>query len=186
MNNCDTWFIFATGPSFLRQDAEKVRWCKTVAVNNAVFFAPWADILYACDAKWWNCYGKSLGFFKGQRYSFQRVPGTERFYRQQGFPGLAGNSGNQAIQLVASMGAKRIGLLGFDHQHTGGKKHCHADHPKRLGNAGSVAAWSGLMEQTAKVLKRKGVEVINCSRETAITCLPRMTVDEFNDHYRNT
>jgi hypothetical protein len=186
MSSSETWFIFATGPSFRREDAEKVRWCKTVAVNNAVFYTPWADILYACDAKWWMCYGAKLGFFKGKRYSFQRVTRVERFYRQKGFPSIAGNSGNQAIQLLASFGVKRIGLLGFDHRHSEGKRHCHADHPKRLGNAGSVDAWPGLMEQTERVLKKQGIEVINCSRETAIKCFPRMTVDEFNEHYRNT
>lgn len=182
----DWCFIFAQGPSFLREDAEKLKWGFTIGINNAVFYCPWIDILYACDEKWWRVYGKKIPkSFEGRRFSYQRVPGCERFYRQKHFPSMGGNGGQQGIQLAVAEGFKKIALLGFDHQHTGGKKHCHRDHPRPLGNAGSVMNWPSVMEQTAKVLKRYKVEVINLSRETAIECFPRMGVDEFVSRYRN-
>lgn len=183
--NEDWWFIFAPGPSFLRVDAEKLQWGKTIAVNNAVFYCPWADYLYACDEKWWRVYESKVKFFKGRRFSYQRSVGVERFYRPAHFPTLGGNSGVQAIQLAYSEGGRNIAILGFDHQHTDGKKHCHKDHPKPLGNAGSVERWPEAMDRTYAVLKRKGVTLINLSRETAIESVPRMTVEDFVEQYRN-
>lgn len=188
-NSIDWWAVFATGPSFKRVDAEQLRWCKTVAVNNAVFYCPWVDIQYACDAKWWRFYGKKIPWFGGQKYSYQHHPGCERFYRPGHFPTAGGNGGNQAMQLayVNRDTSRPMGIVitGFDHQHTEGQKHCHGDHPRPLGNAGSVMNWPEAMERTAKVLKRKGVTVINCSRETALTCFPRMSVEEFCEQYRH-
>jgi hypothetical protein len=35
------------------------------------------------------------------------------------------------------------------------------------------------MERTAKDIERMGVEVVNLSRETALTCFPRMTVEQW-------
>lgn len=189
--DAEWWFIFAQGPSFLREDAEKLRpFGKTMGINNAVFYCPWIDVLYACDGKWWREYEKKIPkLFKGEKYSYQRVPGCERFYRQKNFPSMGGNGGQQGIQLAYSKRNPEkemwIGLLGFDHQHTGGKKHCHKDHPRPMGNAGSVMNWPGVMEKTAEVLKRKKVTVINFTRETAIDCFPRMEVDELVSHYRN-
>lgn len=62
-------------------------------------------------------------------------------------------------------------MLGYDCQRTGGKVHWHGDHPKGLGNAGSMPKWP---QQFAKLkAAMAGVEIINCSRETALTCFTR-------------
>jgi len=92
-----------------------------------------------------------------------------------------------AIQYAVDQGAKNIILLGFDQSKTGGKAHFHSDHPKmredgtrtNMANAGGIAAWPRLMNRTALDLKDRGVNVINLSRETALTCFPRMTVERF-------
>lgn len=181
-----TCFIFATGPSFLREDAEQARWCHTIAVNCAVFYTPWADQLYACDLKWWRHYGPMIPWYRGEKWCFQKTPGVEKFHRPRGFGTTLSNSGHQALLMAHSQGHKVIGLLGFDHQHTKGKKHVHGDHPERMGNAAGVDKWVGVMNQTAEVLGKKGITVINCSRDTALTCFPRMTVEEFNAQYRDT
>jgi hypothetical protein len=181
------WAIcIASGPSLTRADCDAVR-AKgyAIAVNCAAFFAPWADELYAADMQFWNYYGPKLQWFKGQRFSRSRVKGVET-WRGKGWPTTGGNSGHQALQKAVSGGYKRIALLGYDHQHTGGQTHFHGDHRRdrqvRLGNAKNVHHWVRKMERTAKDIERMGVEVVNLSRETALTCFPRMTVEQWLDY----
>lgn len=89
-----------------------------------------------------------------------------------------GNSGYQAIHLAATFGAKRIILLGFDMQRTGGKEHWHGKHEGRLPNGTGFPGWIRNMAPLAKDLSRLGVDVVNCSRATALTCFRRATPEE--------
>lgn len=86
------------------------------------------------------------------------------------------NSGAGAISLAAHTGARRIVLVGYDCQLTGGRSHWHGDHPKGLGNAGSLPQWAAQFGSLARRLR--GIEVINCSRETALTCFPRAALED--------
>lgn len=174
------WFIFATGPSFKRDDALQLKGHGiTIAVNNAVFYAPWADYLYAGDEKWWQYHEESISWFKGQRVTHQAFSDNHVFKGCEQFKRFGGNSGHQAIQFAASIGARRIALLGFDQQFTNGQKHCHGDHPDELGNATTIENYPRFMEQTARDLEALDIEVINLTRETALTCFERVSVEDF-------
>ena len=87
-----------------------------------------------------------------------------------------GNSGAACIRLAAMAGARRIVLLGYDCQKTGGKSHWHGDHPWPLGNAGRADRWRERFGRLAVDLTN--VEVINCSRHTALTCWPRAKLED--------
>ena len=88
-----------------------------------------------------------------------------------------GNSGHQAIGLAVLWGASRILLLGFDMAATRGRLHWHADHnDKTLGNPCDFAAWRLRLAQAMPDLRRFGVEVINCSRETQLHCFERRSL----------
>lgn len=112
-----------------------------------------------------------------------RVPGVSE-------PGLSldplrihfgNNSGYQALNLAVLLGAKRILLTGYDMQcGKDGKKHWHGDHPVGFNNpsVGTLKTWCRNFETTLPDLKEAGVEVINCSRETALTCFPRQLLEE--------
>lgn len=82
------------------------------------------------------------------------------------------NSGAQAINLAFLLGAARIVLLGFDMQWTGGKAHFFGEHPPELSN-GNHATFVTDFNQLAKDLEWQGVEVVNCSRQTALHQFPR-------------
>lgn len=111
--------------------------------------------------------------FKGLRVSPMQVQGARWVTFRK-----CRNSGAGAIALAAHFGAQRIGLLGYDCQHTGGEKHWHGDHPKSMqGNAGSVGKWPKQFQQLADELR--SIEIINLSRATALTCWPRGTLEEF-------
>lgn len=87
------------------------------------------------------------------------------------------NSGANAIALAAWHGAKRIILLGYDCQRTGGMAHWHGDHPPSLGNAKSLPSWPEKFRQLIPLLS--GTEVINCSRESALDCFPRGNLEDY-------
>lgn len=88
-----------------------------------------------------------------------------------------GNSGYQAINLAFHTGAKRIVLLGFDMQRTDGKAHWFGNHPGNMQVPSPYADWLHKFEQLAADLKVQGVEVLNCTRETALTCFERVSLD---------
>jgi hypothetical protein len=124
------------------------------------------------DRVWWNHYGKeALANFGGARYSpLVNIAGARRIHSLG-----SQNSGAGAIVLAVSFGAKRVILLGYDCQHTGGKAHWHSDHPKGLGNAGSVSKWP---KQFADIANRfSKIDIVNCTRQTALQCFKRSELE---------
>jgi len=182
------WIIVGSGPSLRRKDAEALRYAgTTVAINCSIFFVPWAEYLFAADAVWWRYYSPKINWYPGHRVSRSyRGPSIEQ-WRGRTWPRTGGNSGHMAIQYAVDQGAEHIALLGFDQSKTGGRAHFHVDHPKKtqdgartnMANAGGVAAWPRLMAKTAIDLHQRGIEVVNLSRQTALSCFPRLTVDQF-------
>ncbi len=176
------------GPSFQRADADLFRGKVTaVTVNCGVFFVPWAHHQFAADSVWWRHYGPKIEWYKGKRISRTHRAANMEMWRGKGWARTGGNSGHMAIQYTADQGAKNIILLGFDQQKTAGKAHCHADHPKmnddgkrtNMANAGGIASWPRLMTRTSMDLNKRGVNVINLSRITALRCFSRMTPEKF-------
>lgn len=175
----------ASGPSLTQEDVERVKaWRQAeegravIAVNTTFKVAPWADALYAMDQKWWLTYLPETVHFEGVRYTNaslrHRAPGVHKVPRPFEHHG---NSGAGAISLAHKGGASRIILLGYDCQRgPNGEAHHHGDHPKGLGNAGSIDKWPGQFAAVARRLA--GVEIINCSRRTALTCFPRADLEE--------
>lgn len=89
------------------------------------------------------------------------------------------NSGHSAINLCYLLGAHTIYLLGYDMGDDNGKVHWHGDHPAQLNNGqGLYDRWIEDMEPLARDLETEGVQVINCSRRTRLSCFPRATVEE--------
>ena len=172
-----------TGPSLTRADVTRVQGQRVIAINNAYQLAPWADVLYACDAKWWRWHQGAREFL-GRKYTL--APGIREYpeveaLRNTGTTGLetdpsglrtGHNSGFQTIGLAIHLGARRIVLLGYDMQgdHYFGS---HPDGTKPPFNR-CLAAFATLAEPLAQL----GVEVLNCSRTTALNCFPRVSLEE--------
>ena len=87
-----------------------------------------------------------------------------------------GNSGAGCISMAAQGGAARIILLGFDAQHTNGRAHWFGNHPIGLGNAGMTYKWLDKFAELAHDFSH--IEIINASRETALTCFPRARLED--------
>ena len=178
--------VIASGPSLTEEDCEAVRSAglPTFVVNTSFRRALWADMLVAHDAKWWLAYGAEVdATFKGRRFrcgSAPRIVGEKPALWLLQFRAF-GNSGCAAISLAALAGARRVLLLGVDCQRTGGAVHWHGDHPPELSNARLIDKWPPKFAKVAAYASGKGCEVVNCSRETALTCFRRARlVDELN------
>jgi hypothetical protein len=190
----DTAVIIASGPSLKKADVDYVRGkAKVIAINTSFRIAPWAEILYACDAGWWHHYfGEVARLFQGSELWTISIPAYKKYklhyiYGDDKRSGLsktpqqlnAGkNSAHQAIGLAYLFGAKRILLLGCDFQRVAGKVHWHADHPRAMGNGGRFAEWVKDMRPLAQDLRAAGVEVINCSPSSAIDAFPKHPIQE--------
>jgi hypothetical protein len=185
----ETVVCIASGPSLTPEDVEAVRGrARVIVVNTSYQIAPWADVLYAADAKWWKWH-RGAPTFAGRKYSITkesaRWPGVVVLARgaSSGLSHdpsrlcLGANGGYQAINLAVLLGASRIVLLGYDMAiGLDGKEHWHADHPNPTRSPYQTfrAAYPTLVEP----LTAAGVEVINCSRRTALNCFPRAVITD--------
>jgi hypothetical protein len=169
-----------------------------IAINDAYRLAPWADVLYAADANWWKLH-HGVPSFAGDKYMTASptedgkrivIPGVKRLH-PGGYKGLshkadrlnlglAGgcNSGYQAINLAVLFGAKRILLLGYDMQRDAKRRaHFFGKHGGDLCNASPYELMAKSFLDLIDPLKKLGVEVINCTRETALTCFERQPLE---------
>lgn len=167
-----TVVCIASGPSLTAEDCEAVRAAGLPAIvtNSSFRIAPWAAVLYGMDVAWWRVHLKEVeATFHGERVCARLLPSRFRAacMKTLGFNAY-NNSGAGAISLALYGGASRIVLLGYDQQHTGGQRHWHGDHPKGLGNAAGVERWRDSYHRLRERMEKAGVEVVNCSRQTAL------------------
>lgn len=144
--------------------------------------------MYACDPHWWqHYYDEVAAEFKGQLWT--QDPSAAKQYKLNHCPGhsaqglgrdmlhFGGNSGYQAINLAYLFGVRKIVLLGFDMQMTNGKQHYFGQHPYHSHGQGPgdflFRTWRTNFDYLARDLKSEGVEVINATRQTALTCFYR-------------
>jgi len=151
-----------------------------VIVANTTFrIAPWADLLFAMDRAWWETHKDEVALtFRGERVSSNLVPAKYQVKRMdpKKFKSFQ-NSGAACVSLAVLSGAERVVMLGYDCQKTDGKAHWHGDHPKGLGNAGSINKWPAKFKALADHINGRAV-VINASRATALDMFPRQSLEE--------
>jgi hypothetical protein len=193
-----TVVCIASGPSLTVEQCERVRaWRdggpsrRVIVINTSYVLAPWADVLYACDATWWDFYVKEVsGTFTGElwtqdekarkRHGIKKIvsaPGTG-LGKVPGVIHQGSNSGFQVINLAWQAGAKRILLIGYDMRTARGKSHWHGNHPSTMNKALNFANWLEQFEPLAKDLAALGVAVINCTTESDLNCFPRAQLAE--------
>jgi len=182
------------GPSLTQKDVDCLRGrVRVIAVNDAWRLAPWADVLYGCDWRWWLKHG-GVPDFAGVKVSLSNSRGylddfsEIRLLDNTGVDGLelrrtglrtGRNGGYQAINLALHLGARRILLLGYDMKADAeGRTHWfgdHADWPTRptIYATAMLPHFAGL----ATALRDAGVETINCTVGSALTVFPNLDVE---------
>ena len=191
-----TCVCIGTGPSLTEEQLAMVQnyrkhgamTLRAIAINDAglernlPLSAPWADILYAADGKWWQFYKPS---FEGLRVSGEKVKDVETIQlkmlaRRELMPRVPGSvvsgdhSGFQALGLALTLGAVRILLLGYDCG--GNKRNCHSNREPRFSTEPPFDQWADKYMQVPK--RWPFVEILNCSPQSRITAFPKAEIGE--------
>lgn len=187
----------ATGPSLTAKQIQFIRDADiaTIAINDAGLecrlpvAAPWADILYAADIAWWQFYRPA---FRGLRVCGTSEKGggtaislgladltvlceTGAPTYKPGFAAHGGHSGYQALQIAISLGAVRVILIGYDCKPSGNQTNYFGNKPKEIFKESPYAEW---VRGFAGLKIPQGVEVINCTPGSAISCFRRAQLVE--------
>lgn len=171
-----TFICIASGPSLNRADCILAAQFdhQIIAVNSSWELAPECHYLFAADFAWWQRYHDDAAI-PAQRWTASGRAHS-RYHLNLFKPPHEGafNSGQRAIQLAAHLGATRILLLGYDCSLENGR-HWHGDHPAKMHNPApdEVTRWHSDFSLLVKLLP--DVEIVNCSRHTALTCFPQNT-----------
>jgi hypothetical protein len=186
-----TCIVAAPGPSLTPDVVQRCHGFPVVAVQDAYRMLPWADVLYGCDARWWNLHEGCPGFAgekwsthdggsnkklaEAERYGLRLVSGwanNECFSTDPAVIHYGSNSGFQAINLAIHFGPARIVLVGFDMQGT----HFFGSHPKPLTNA-DPRRFVSFFDSAARNLPH-GVEVLNATPGSALRCFPLVSLED--------
>lgn len=192
----ETVAVLATGPSLTQARVDYCRGrARVIAVNDAYRLAPWADMLYACDRRWWAQHEATKEFAGLKVTGWQQGSGpqpTERadvkvllldgkagYHYDPGVLRHGSNSTHQAVQLAAHAGAAKIVLLGCDMRiMPNGKKHFFGDHPKALNQGINFDLFIEKFEALAPSIAEAGIEVINTVADSALRCFPFQPLEE--------
>ncbi len=166
---------------------------RVVAINDAVYPAWWADVLYACDHRWWLKHEGVPGF-RGLKVSISNARGHLReftdiqFVENTGTDGIdtsptgirtGSNGGYQAINLALHFGAKRIVLLGYDMKFGDeGKTHWFGDHDDwKLKERTVENVFIPKYAALAKAFRKLDVEILNATPDSALTVFEKVKLE---------
>jgi hypothetical protein len=187
-------FILGGGYSLTGFDFERLRGRRTIAVNRAFEWAPFAEILFSMDFDYykWCLKHKAAAFlgFTGARVfldSMNSPFGGEIYYIRkvgiEGFPAslktgiyTANNSGYGALQIALCLGANPIYLLGFD-MHNDGPPHFHDGYKDKYSVRPNATFKRGF-EALAPALAKRGIRVVNLNPTSALRCFEFQTIEE--------
>lgn len=182
-------YLIGGGPSLAGFDFERLHGKGiVVAVNDAMFHAPFANAVFTIDTVWLRRRVAALQGFAGEKIAAlpdnwrRHVPAGVIALRRINAPGLSpdmgaiytgGNSGHGALGMSLMRGAAEVYLLGFDmdragHFHGGYEWDC------RFG-AADYPVWAGMFSMIAG---QSAGRVFNCNRKSAIRCFPFADIDE--------
>lgn len=185
--------VLGGGPSLTKEQVTlvSVSGCKVLAVNDAGYLAPWAELLWFCDERWALKHLRLVERFSGRVATLENLKlrsiradliclrnmGIAGFHPEPDGLRTGSNSGYQAIHAAVHAGARRILLLGFDMKASGGRTHWHEGHPW----PGSLERWSREMlphfPGLAAALAERGVEVVNCTPGSALDAWPKRELE---------
>lgn len=183
------WVCLGGGPSLTQADVDFCRGkAHILAVSDAFRLAPFADVLYSCDVRWWDWHA-GAPTFTGRKFAMDArakkwpdvtiLENTGDTGLERKATGLRNgrNSGFQAINLAVHLGATRIVLLGYDMQPAkDGRDHWFGAHPNRV--RPPFRLFLEHFPTIVQPLRALGVTVVNATRRTALRCFPQMPLEE--------
>lgn len=177
----ETVAILASGPSLTQATADAVRGsCRVIAINDqAIDLAPWADVIYGSDQRWWHERWDAVKDLPGRKLSLMQSyfpqdveclkRSVERYDERPDYLAGGGNSGYAALGLAVKYGAATVHLYGYDMRKVGGKLR-RKEYPANLNSRSRFEHWLPNFQALAPILRGRGVNVINCTPGSALRC----------------
>lgn len=179
---------------------------RTLAINDAYLLAPSADLLYFCDLRWHQGtmarppLRETFMAFPGlvvtlDNLCLAKADPRIRSIANMGWDEACGNvglfdrpwgvfhgrnGGYQAIHLAVNLGASRILLLGYDMKPSpAGECNWHRNHETPPSPAVYAQAMLPSYPFLAAACARRGVSVVNCTPDSALTAFERGSLSDF-------
>lgn len=204
----ETVICIASGPSLTKENLEMTRGRKVIAVNDNYLVAPWAQVCYFADAKWWKWHKEGIAKswpwvsftaaqvkeafagFAGQKVSIEHKPQPSDedvlVLKNDGPDGLSENP--QAIRTGSNSGYQALNIAVL----AGAKRivllgyDMYYEGAKSHAHNGhpdkmSESAYRGyatLFKTLQVPLKKLGVEVLNCSEKSRIDCFTKVSLEK--------
>lgn len=191
----DTAVVVGNGPSMLSFPLESLRRprVRVLVANGGYLLVPWADVLMCTDRRWLAAHEGELGGYKGPmivvtqpkvvtkpdprmvllRRRFIGEAKSDPFARRDTlFEGW--NSTSTSISCAILRGARRIILIGVDLSPGHDLRRRTYDDSKDNAKVAALRYGRQVTHLTlqAEWVRRKGIEVINCSPRSGLTCYP--------------
>lgn len=189
--------IIGGGPSLSVAQLRMVRLARirkgwrVIVINEAWTLMPDADLLYACDGKWWlgeqgGTGPLALKHFAGAKVKLgeeavDRLPGvywmqetgTHGFDERPWCLKTGRNSGYQALHLSVHLGAQCVALIGFDMKIAdAGDDHWHKAYRQKdtqiIYDNGMLPHWPSIVP----ALEKRGIAVVNCTPGSKLKTFP--------------
>ena len=181
-------FVVCGGPSVEKHNLECLRGRRVLVVNSSCYAAPWADVLFFGDSRWWRENRKAVAEFGGLVVSVAPSAFDDKIKRMQKRPppGLTDDraaltmrrtSTLGALSLIKHFGPRTVVTLGLDGGDVGGRTHHHKPHPWPQ----RVDCWDEQRKDLAgavEPLKASGITVLNASPGSAVPFWPVVTLEE--------
>jgi hypothetical protein len=188
----ETVAILGGGPSLSPGQIQLVKSAgiRRIATNFAYTLDLEADVLCWGDTHWWFRHRADVDRHKGMKVTWRPTPEDKvvKFYQMQHAKAppsisrnrrliVGSNTGHGAINLAVHFGVKRILLLGFD-MRTGSQHNWHNRHTRHANEERYRHVFLPEMGNSALELKALGIDVVNCTPNSAMKCFPIMTVEQ--------
>jgi len=193
--------IIGTGPSLTIEQVNLVKKYKTFGVNRAYQFD--VDVMLACNFDFWDYYWSDIKKYKCHKWT-PRIESARKYsinYIEEIWePGLSTDknyihahhgSGPQILNLALHYGVKKMALIGWDMRYPGkvndsqyaGNRHYFGEYPNKLQHwprTGSDGEMTGLIKEVETIKPEDyGIEIINCTKNSALKCYPYQSLSEF-------
>jgi hypothetical protein len=201
-----TIVCIGTGPSLSIAQVQLARskGFRLFVCNSAYQVAPDAELLYAVNAEWWDCYWPDVSGLPAEKWTTNRFAADRyglNWIAERNAPGLSTDpdvihhghgSGFSLVSMAHKKGAERILLLGYDLKYApdydgrsrqigSGQRHFFGEYPTSMQHWPSVQVRNGvhveLVELYRSVHEQGLVEIINCTPGSALEgVIPSMDI----------
>ena len=189
-----TVYIIGGGESLNKEkDLPLIHDKRVIGCNDAFLLGDWVDVCWFGDNRWWEWNREKLRDFGGLKVCCcsglkNRIDLKLLSRNGNKSEGIGENpyyvswnrsTGASAINLAYHFGAKKIVLLGFDMKRVEGKDNWHDNH--KIKHTKTTPPYNRYLQAfiaISKDAKTLGVEIINCSMDSAITQFDKVSLEE--------